>query len=61
MFVTFSAICVGFTVCLLVVSAFTSHCIDLAVCVVLARCPSDMFLPVDLAGQDTLACGAPRV
>ena len=40
--------------CPSVVSVFTSHC------VVLAQCPSDMFLPSGLVGQDTLACGAPR-
>ena len=40
---------------------FTSHCVDPVVLyVVLARCPSDMFLPSGLVGQDTLACGAPR-
>ena len=41
---------------------FTSHCVNLVVlCVVLAGCPSDMFLPSGLVGQDTPACGAPRV
>ena len=59
MFVTFAAICVGGTVCPSVVSVFTSHCVDLVVCVVLDRCLSDMFLPSDLVGQDTLSCGAP--
>ena len=61
MFVTFAAICAGVTVCPSVVSVFTSHCVDLVVvCVVLAQCPSDMFLPSGLVGQDTLTCGAPR-
>ena len=47
------------TVCLSVVSVFSSHCSDLVVLWgVLVRCPSDMFLPSGLVGQDTLSCGA---
>ena len=58
-FVPVAAICVGVTVCLSVVSVFSSHCSDLVVLWgVLAQCPSDMFLPSGLVGQDTLSRGA---
>ena len=56
MFVPVAAIC---SHSLSVVSVFSSHCSDLVVLWgVLARCPSDMFLPSGLAGPDTLSRGA---